>query len=179
MEKYKYDVAISFAEEDKEIAEEISNSLKEVGLKPYFYKNEEAENWGENLFNVIIKRYREEAHLALILISKHYVKKRWADIERQIIQTIPLRGSGAYLLPLAIDDTRVDGITDNILTVKWKGNPKKIAEMIKEKLKKISKQNTQKPEMEKRHDINIKAGTIGSVTSIGEMNGDLYQNKKY
>ena len=149
--KYKYDVAISFAEEDKEIAERIAKSCEKLGLKPYFYEDESAENWGENLFNIIVNRYRDTARFALILISQHYIKKRWANIERQIIQGVTREQDTAYLLPLRLDNTDLPGLTDNTLFMDWRENqnPEKVAESIKLKiksLKKSSKKSRVKPE---------------------------------
>ncbi len=171
---YKYDVALSFANEDKKIAEKIAKALNELGLRHYFYENETAENWGENLFNIIINRYREESRFALILISENYVKKKWADIERQIIQTITERNRSCYILPLSLDSTVVEGITDNILHVKWEGKPKKIARLIKDKLEIMTENNEQ---LTQKRDEN--KGKISHETIIGNVGRDFNQTNQY
>jgi formylglycine-generating enzyme len=173
-EEYKYDVAISFAEEDKPIAKIISSALKDIGLVSYFYEDENAENWGENLFNIIINRYREEARFSLILISKNYLHKKWANIERQIIETIPAREGSAYLLPLIIDDVKSDWITDSILTVRWKDNPKEIALMIKEKMDKISEK-----QFRNEHGQENKKENGKSTTIVGSVGRDFNQINNY
>lgn len=131
---YKYDVAISFAEEDKAIAEQIALSLKKVNLVPYFYEFESAENWGENIFNVIINRYREQARFALILISQYYVRKKWASIELQIIQAVSQREGKNYLIPLRIDHTPVPELSSNTLFEMWNNDADQIAAMLKQKV---------------------------------------------
>lgn len=127
-------MAISFAEEDSQVAQSISEALKKEGIRPYFYKDEQAEQWGENLFNIVMNRYKETARFALIMVSKNYKKKWWTRIELQIIQTVLQRGGTSYLLPLRLDDTRLDGLTNNILFVNWKNNPEEIATLLKKKL---------------------------------------------
>lgn len=146
----KYDVALSFAEENKDIAESIAVQLKERGLKSYFYKFENAENWGGNLFNILIDRYKESSKLALVLISKDYVRKRWANIERQLIQTVIRNGDDGYLLPLSLDGTKLEGLTDNTLYQKWKNNPEEIADMLEIKLKSIKKKEKKKEKKRKK-----------------------------
>lgn len=143
MTNYAYDVAISFAEEDVKVAEQIAKALEAKKLKPYFYKDERAENWGENLFNVIMKRYSEQARFALILISKNYIQKWWTNIERQIIQMHPQRDGHPYLLPLYLDDTQLEGLTKNTLREKWKNNPEEIAQLLQEKIEGIKKKETE------------------------------------
>lgn len=132
--EYQYDVAISFAEEDAPVAQCISEALKKQGLKPYFYKDERAEQWGENLFNIVINRYKESALFALILISEHYQQKWWTGIELQIVQTVLKRGENAYLLPLRLDNTSLDGLGNNTLFVTWDNNPQEIASLLKKKV---------------------------------------------
>ena len=174
---YNYDVALSFAEEDKDIAEQIAASCKTLGLKPYFYEYENAENWGENLFNVIVNRYRDTAKFALILISKHYVNKKWTDIERQIIQSVNQQSSSAYLLPLRLDDTVLEGLTDNTLYIEWKENPKAIAEMIEQKIADLNQQLEKKNLDQDSKTTNIHQdtyieGNAGPVFTIGTA-GDI------
>lgn len=152
MANYDYDIAISFAEEDVKIAEQIAEALKAKKIKPYFYKDERAENWGENLFNIILKRYSAQAHFALILISKDYVQKWWTNIERQIIQMHPQRDGHPYLLPLYLDDTQLEGLTKNTLREKWKDNAEEIAGLILKKIQDIKK----KEEQDKLADANRK-----------------------
>ncbi len=132
--EYKYDVAISFAEEDLSIAEQIAESCSEIGLKPYFYKDEDSENWGEDLFGTLMDRYRDAAKFALVLISKHYVLKKWTDIERQIIQSVSRQSGSTYLLPLRLDETVLEGMTESKLYQEWRGDAHSIAMMIKEKV---------------------------------------------
>jgi formylglycine-generating enzyme len=160
-EKNHYDVAISFAEEDVQAATAIKQSLDACGLSTYFYKDERASNWGENLFNVVVDRYKDTATFALVLISKDYVKKRWTNIERQIIQTVFKESGKAYLLPLKLDDTVLEGMTDNIIYEKWKNNPDEIARLIERKIMDIRR--AQQGSEEKA--APAKAGDVIEVTS--------------
>jgi len=132
-EKYKYDVAFSCAEEDLPIAQQIAASLKEVNIPYYLYTEHSAEDWGENIFRISMEKYGAEARFVLMLISEHYIKKHWSDIEKQIAETVVREGE-AYILPLRLDNTEVKGLNSNIKYEKWANNPKHIAELIFKKV---------------------------------------------
>ncbi|MGB3467463.1 MAG: TIR domain-containing protein [Cyclobacteriaceae bacterium] len=161
--KIKYDVAISFAEEDDIIANAINTELQDLGLKTYYYKDETAENWGGNLFNILIDRYKERSKFSLVLISQHYVGKRWAEIERQLIQTVFRNGESGYMLPLRLDNTQLPGLTYNILHAKYKDNPKEIAEMVMKKIE--SAEKIEKKKKKERKVANQISADVNQVNS--------------
>ncbi|RPH33037.1 MAG: toll/interleukin-1 receptor domain-containing protein [Bacteroidales bacterium] len=172
MEKYKYDVAISFAEEDKEIAEQIGRALKDLDVKYYLFY--EQDNLGEPLKKLTWKIYHEESRLALVLISEHYSRKRWAKEEQEVILTVLRREGMPYLIPIRIDDTKIDGISEQIIYKRWTGsNSYEIAVKVFKLLKQFEERN--------RSDGNPKGANVTKkpkiksiaevIQTIGENNG--------
>lgn len=51
-DSYIYDVALSFAGEDREYVEEVAIVLKRFGVRVFYDKFEETELWGKNLFDI-------------------------------------------------------------------------------------------------------------------------------
>jgi len=47
---YDYDVALSFAGEDREYVEIVADILHELGVKVFYDKYEEADLWGRDLY---------------------------------------------------------------------------------------------------------------------------------
>lgn len=131
--KFKYDVAISFAQEDFSVAEKIAAALRAAGITYYLYAENIALHWGENLFRISYDTYTSQSRYVLLLISKFYIRKKWPGIERQIVQSVNSKLLG-HILPLRIDDTRIDGLSNNTVFVKWQNNPRHIAALIKERL---------------------------------------------
>lgn len=121
---YKYDIALSFAMEDKEIAEKLSKELNRLEISNYFFPEED--NLALNLKAKTWQVYREESRFAVILISKDYVNKKWATEEREVIQTVN-DDRTPYLIPIRIDDTPVPGLLDNIVYKPWESNASYIA----------------------------------------------------
>lgn len=95
-----YDVAISFAEEDILLAEDIVRHLKTRGVKTFFYKDEEAESLGEELLPYLFDIYQSRAKYCIVLISEHYLAKPWTKYELRAIQTRVLEDPNVYLLPI-------------------------------------------------------------------------------
>lgn len=130
---YKYDVAISFAEEDLPVAEKIARELKTKRISYYLYTENIAIHWGENIFKISYDTYSCQSKYVLLLISKTYIQKKWSNIERQITESVSSR-IPAHILPVSIDDTPMDKLNRNIVFVKWENDAARIAGLIKEKL---------------------------------------------
>ena len=131
--KVKYDVVISCAEEDLPVAESIASAFRDKKISYYLYTEHRAQHWGENIFKVSLDKYALEGAYALMIISQHYVTKKWSGIERQIMQSAINRGP-SYILPLRLDNTPVDGLGSDITYVNWENNPQVVAALVKDKL---------------------------------------------
>lgn len=57
----KYDVALSFAGEDREYVEQVANLLGSSGVKVFYDRFEEADLWGKNLYDYLIDIYQNKA----------------------------------------------------------------------------------------------------------------------
>lgn len=151
--KIKYDVVLSCTGEDLVVAKSIAAALKDQNISYYLYTEHQAEHWGEDILKISIDKYMLEGRLALILISRNYINKKWTEIERQIMQTVSSRGE-AYILPLRLDDTPVDGLSSNISYVWWQNDPEKIAALVGQKLRAVKE----------------KAGPVAVEAPMGETN---------
>jgi TIR domain len=132
--KYKYDVAISVAHEEVHIAQKIAASLKNLGITYFLYTEQRAQNWGGHILKISLDKYGAEAKYVMLIISKIYVEKYWANIENQISQIFAKRRE-VYILPLRLDNTPVDGLSKYIVFEKWYDNPDEIASFIADKLR--------------------------------------------
>jgi hypothetical protein len=107
---YKYDVALSFAGEDRKLAEELTTEMKKLGLKVFYDKDEQATLWGKDLFQHLQPVYRDFSRYCVILVSCHYAKKEWPRHELRQAQERVFRENTEYILPLRLDETEIPGI---------------------------------------------------------------------
>jgi len=133
---FEYDVAISFAGEDRDIAEQIAYRLNKMGVRVFYDKYEAANLWGKDLYTHLIDIYKNKAKFCLMLISKHYAEKQWTSHERRAAQARAFEGHREYILPLNLDGTQVEGILPTIAYIALSDySIPEIATMITEKLK--------------------------------------------
>jgi hypothetical protein len=114
IDKKDYDLAISFAGEDREIAKEIAGELSKQGIGVFYDNFERANLWGKNLYTHFNAVYGEKAKYCLMIVSKHYAQKNWTNLERQIAQAKAFREKKEYILPLRLDDTEIPGLLPTI-----------------------------------------------------------------
>src|SRR5437773_637467 len=101
MEQYKFDVAISFAGEQRQEAEAIASLLKKAGLSVFYDGYEKASLWGKDLYVHLAEVYQEKAKYCMLLASREHAAKAWTSHERQNAQARALREKGnEYILPV-------------------------------------------------------------------------------
>jgi hypothetical protein len=131
----KYDVALSFAGEDREYVEAVAEGLKAAGVSVFYDKFEAAGLWGKNLVDHLADIYKNRSRYVVMFVSKHYVAKPWTTHERQHAQDRALVAKEEYILPARFDDTEVPGMTNTVGYVSLKElPPERLVELILTKL---------------------------------------------
>ncbi len=117
MTAYKYEVAISFAGEDRTFAEAVAKGLRDAGVDVFYDDFYAADLWGEDLSTKLRGVYHDSSQFCIMLISRHYVEKMWTIFERQqaIDRLIKEKGK-AYVLPVRLDGYtgQVPGLSESI-----------------------------------------------------------------
>jgi len=131
---FKYDVAISVAEEDKAVARQIARALKKRGIRYYYYEEKAIESWGEYIINLTEDSFGRRSRYVLMITSKVFVQKYWSNIERQVALANPVPGK-PHILQLRLDNTPVDGLSQHAVYRSWRNNPDEIADVIKKKVR--------------------------------------------
>lgn len=106
----KYDIAISFAGEDRHIAEQLASALVTSGMNVFYDEYEQADLWGKDLYVHLQRIYRDEAKFCLMLLSESYARKQWTNHERRSAQARAFAENSEYILPLKLDEAEIDGI---------------------------------------------------------------------
>jgi hypothetical protein len=109
---FEYDVALSFASEDKSIAEEFTNLLIKQDIKVFYDEYQVGDLWGKDLVDHLVNIYGRKARYCVMLISQYYPLKKWTELERISAHERSFRDANEYILPIQLDDTEVPGITE-------------------------------------------------------------------
>ncbi len=113
-EDFDFDVAVSFAGEDRNYVTTVVDKLKDQQVSVFYDQDFESDMWGENLTDYLHEVYKRRARFALVFISRHYVTRRWTRLERRSAQDRALDQEAAYLLPLRLDDTELPGLPSTV-----------------------------------------------------------------
>ncbi len=109
---YKYDFGLSFAGEDREIARRLAELLKAERIRVFYDHDEEAELWGQDLYQKFQQIYGRDCRFFIPFVSANYVAKRWPKHELKQAQARDFKSDVEYILPLRLDDTELPGLND-------------------------------------------------------------------
>jgi hypothetical protein len=133
---FDYDVALSFAGEDREYVDKVAEILNEIGLKVFYDKYEQVGLWGKNLYAHLDTIYQNSSKYCVMFISKYYKEKLWTNHERESAQARAFAQSEEYILPARFDDTVIPGIRNTIGYLDLRiFTPEEFAKLIAEKVK--------------------------------------------
>jgi hypothetical protein len=137
-----FDVALSFAGEDRAYVEEVASVLREMGLRVFYDKYERVSLWGKDLYTHLREIYFNRARYTVLFISKHYKKKLWSNHERESAQARAFMENKEYILPVRFDKTKIPGILPTVGYLDLKSlPPTDLALLIKQKIGSIQRPN--------------------------------------
>jgi len=111
---FKWDFAISYAGEESGIACDLYRLLRDKGVNVFFATSEKVYLWGkkqEDEFKNIFGTYTK---FAVILLSKHYIKKCWPGYEFNVAKREQQNRDYEYILPIRIDDVDLEGLNEDV-----------------------------------------------------------------
>lgn len=110
MDQYYYDIAFSYAGDDRQFAFALSQRLDAAGFSVFFDQFELARLWGNDLADEFAKIYGERSRFCLMIISCNYVAKVWPKYEARFAISRMLQDRPDYVLPVRLDDSQVPGL---------------------------------------------------------------------
>lgn len=133
--KPEFDVALSFAGEDRSYVSEVADVLREMGFRVFYDKYETVSLWGKDLYTHLREIYFQRAKYTVMFISKHYKKKLWTNHERESAQARAFLENKEYILPARFDSTKIPGFLPTVGYVNLNGfQPVEFALLIKQKI---------------------------------------------
>ena len=130
-----YEVALSFAGEDRAYVEKVATGLKDAGVDVFYDAFETSNLWGKNLIDHLAEIYQKCSRYVVMFISQHYVSKAWPKHERVHAQARALVAKDEYILPARFDDTEVPGMTSTVAHVDLRRTtPAELVDLVLKKL---------------------------------------------
>lgn len=110
--RYRYQVALSFAGEDRAVAKKLASLLKSQGLSVFYDEYAQAELWGKDLYQHLAEVYKESAQYCIVILSEHYARKLWTKHELKQMQARAFKENREYILPVRLDDTEIPSLSE-------------------------------------------------------------------
>lgn len=111
---YVYDVAISFAGEQRAHASGLKEELERLGYSVFYDFDEQHILWGQNLRSKLADVYARDAKFMVVMLSKEYPEKDWPAFEFEVGKEAKRGRVAEYLLPLVVDDVHVVGLSSDV-----------------------------------------------------------------
>ena len=132
---FDYDVALSFAGEDRAYVEAVADAARDLGVRVFYDLYEEVGLWGKDLYEHLDWVYRKAARFCVLFASSSYAEKVWTTHERCSAQARALEENVEYILPARFDDTEIPGLRPTVGHVDLRQrDPDEVAKLIRAKV---------------------------------------------
>lgn len=108
----QYDVALSFAGEQREYVGEVAEVLRQGGAAVFYDLFEDL--WGADLPVRLEEVYRKQSRFVVIFVSKEYVTKAWPNHERQHALAGRIERMDQSVLPARFDPVDLPGLPTTV-----------------------------------------------------------------
>lgn len=105
-----YDFALSFAGENRNLAQTISSKLLEREISVFYDKNEQHRILAANVEDYLAPIYNSEAEFVVVLISKDYPRKIWTKFESDHFKQ---RFGENSIIPIWFSDTDISSFDES------------------------------------------------------------------
>ncbi|RVI03189.1 TIR domain-containing protein [Sinorhizobium meliloti] len=111
---YEFDIALSFAGENRELAKCIEEQLRELDISVFYDRNYEDNYlggpWSKHFADIFVNRSR----LVVALLDRHHHDKVWPTFERDCFRP---RVADAEVIPVHLDDTIFAGVPSDLVSI--------------------------------------------------------------
>lgn len=131
----QFDVALSFAGEDRPFVEKVAEALRRDGVEVFYDAFEQVSLWGNDLSEHLGEVYGKQSRFVVLFLSRYYAQKAWPNHEKRFALSGVQSGGVVRVLPVRFDDTEVAGLPPSISYLDLRVlTPDKLAELIRQKL---------------------------------------------
>lgn len=109
---FEYDVALSFAAEDRSTAEELGRLLAGRSLHVFYDQYPEQGPGTESVVNHLVNLFARKARVCVVFLSQHYPLKQWTVEDRESARERAYRDPDEFVLFLQLEESEIPGTID-------------------------------------------------------------------
>jgi hypothetical protein len=127
---YPYDVAISYASADLDLAREISDGLARLKISHFYDRQAAAELWGVDLNRALPATYGRDARIAVLLVSSAYVQRHWPMVEQRAAIERAIAQEWEGILIVSVDGTRLPDVPASVVVITMNSKGKTASDVV-------------------------------------------------
>ena len=130
-----FQVALSFAGEQRHYVEEVARSLQARGVSVFYDGFESVRLWGRHGAEEFHDVFARQSAYVVMFISSEYATKAWPRLERRSAISRMIEEDSEYVLPVRFDHAHVPGLPGDLLYLRAEDHePAELAALIAEKV---------------------------------------------
>jgi hypothetical protein len=138
-EPCEFDVALSYATEDRPYVRRVAEVLDEHGIEVFYDQTSTVELWGADLAVYFREVYRTRSRFVVVFASAHYAAKAWTMWELRSALEGAILQKTDRILAARLDDTALPGLPATLGSVNCQDRPPEtLASILIEKLHRAS-----------------------------------------
>ena len=130
-QQYKWDFAISFAGENRDLAKTIADLLEILDCTVFYDQHYEANYLGTAWSTHFKAIFGEESRYVVCLLDNNHAEKIWPTFERECFKP---RVADGVVIPIFLDDTPFVGIPNDIVGIDYKGQDPADSDVVTDKI---------------------------------------------
>ena len=115
MNTNKYQVALSFAGEQRDYVEEVARCIQSRSIATFYDGFELVPLWGRSGTESFHEAFAQHSAYVVMFISQAYVKKAWTRHERRSALSRMIQSQSEFILPVRFDDTPLPGLPEAVI----------------------------------------------------------------
>jgi hypothetical protein len=132
---FRFDVALSYATDDRAYVKPVAAALKRRGLSVFYDQHYAVELLATDLVVYFDNVFRRQSRFVVVFVSAHFLAKAWPMRELQCALAAAILERRELILPARLDDTELPGLLPTIGSVNCRHRtPQRLASMIAEKI---------------------------------------------
>ena len=134
---FEFDVVISFAGPDRQVAREISEVVTSAGFRVFYDYDHQHTLLGQDLAEYLQDVYFRRSRYAVVVLSKAFMASSWASKwEWRAVMARMRSQREPYVLPYVLDDTVIPGLNNTLGHItRAQHTPREFAHLVIRKLR--------------------------------------------
>jgi hypothetical protein len=112
--EFEFDVAISYAGADRQVASDVSTVLEKAGYRAFYDLDQQHRMLGEELAEYLYDVYFRRSRYAIVVVSAEFLRSKWANWEWRAVLARLQSQREAYVLPYLLNEVLPPGLSPNI-----------------------------------------------------------------